>query len=621
MMRSCFLPIARTAALVLALLAPLPAGADFEAGQRAWDAGSVDEALSQWRSAADEGDRRAMLALGRLHLEGLGVLQDYVEAHKWLNLAASRGEAAALGERDALAAKMTPAQIATAQERAAAWRPGGRSDGDAPDTTAAQGGTSSPAPASSPDARRPPPRAIREAQALLASLGYRPGPADGIWGRRTGAAYRAFLRDAGLPQAETLTPQALRALRVVAERRGVTAEADRAAPAAAGTAQAPAPSEASAPRLAPAVRPDALHRAAQVGDIEVLKAALAAGVDVDARDGQGWTALMHAVNKGYPLLVEPLLAAGAGVDVRAPDGATALFIATVREDLETIALLVKAGADVSIPGPQGKTPPDVARIHGGGVLLRALGVLQVGDTFRDCEACPLMVVVPSGSYEMGSPSGEDGRDVGEGPLHRVTIPEPFAVGVYEVTFSEWDACRRDGGCTHNPGDRGWGRGDRPVINVSWEDAKDYVGWLSGETGEEYRLLSESEWEYAARAGTSTRYWWGDEGDRNRENCNGCGSRWDGEQTVLVGSFSANGFGLYDVHGNVWEWVEDCRHVDYAGAPSDGSAWIAGSTCSDRVLRGGSWGNDPWNLRSASRGWDGAGDRYDLIGFRVASTLD
>ena len=347
------------AGFALALVVARLASADFDAGQRAWDAGNVGEALSEWRAAADEGDRRAMLALGRLHLQGLGVLQDYVEAHKWLNLAASRGEVAALAERDALAAKMTPAQIATAQERAAAWRPGGRPAGDAPDATAAQAGTNSPAPASSPDARRPPPRAIREAQSLLATLGYRPGPADGIWGRRTGAAYRAFLRDAGLPQAETLTPQALRALRAVAERRGA-GEAGRDMTAAAGAAPAPASPEASPPRPAP-IRPDALHRAAQMGDIEVLKAALASGVDVDARDGQGWTALMHAVNKGYPLLVEPLLAAGAGVDVRAPDGATALFIAAVHGHTEIVALLMKAGADISIRGPKGRTPLDMAR--------------------------------------------------------------------------------------------------------------------------------------------------------------------------------------------------------------------------------------------------------------------
>ena len=145
-------------------------------------------------------------------------------------------------------------------------------------------------------------------------------------------------------------------------------------------------------------------------------------------------------------------------------------------------------------------------------------------------------------------------------------------------------------------------------------------WLSGETGKEYRLLSESEWEYAARGGTRTRYWWGDAIGRNRANCRGCGSRWDDEKTSPVGSFSANPFGLYDVHGNVWEWVEDCWNGSYRGAPTDGSAWESGD-CARRELRGGSWFNDPQNLRSADRYGDTARDRLIGVGFRVARTLD
>ena len=284
--------------LVLALVAAQPARADYEAGQKAWDAGSVGEALIQWRAAADAGDRRAMLALGRLYLQGLGVIQDYVEAHKWLNLAASRGEVAALEERDALAAQMTPAQIATAQERAATWRPGaGRADG-ARETIGAQARATTPDPApvatSGSDAGPPPPRAILEAQELLGALGYRPGPADGVWGRHTAEAYRAFLRDAGLPAAETLTPEALRAMRAVAGRgdagRGDAGRGDAGAETGPGTTAAAdaaqVPVETTAPRPAP-VRPDALHRAAQAGDIEGLTAALEAGVDIDARDGRG----------------------------------------------------------------------------------------------------------------------------------------------------------------------------------------------------------------------------------------------------------------------------------------------------------------------------------------------
>ena len=241
--------------------------------------------------------------------------------------------------------------------------------------------------------------------------------------------------------------------------------------------------------------------------------------------------------------------------------------------------------------------------------------------FRDCEGCPEMAIVPAGSYMMGSTDSESGRYRDEGPVHRVTMAQPFAVGVYEVTFAQWDTCRRDGVCSHAPSDEGWGRGSRPVMNVSWHDAKEYVRWLSRKTGKGYRLLSEAEWEYVARAGTRTRYWWGDEVGHGWTNCSDCGSRWDGDSTAPVGSFVANAFGMYDVHGNVEEWVEDCWHGGYAGAPSDGSAWTAGGNCEDRVLRGGSWFSGSRGLRSADRFRYAAGDRNDVIGFRVARILD
>ena len=257
---------------------------------------------------------------------------------------------------------------------------------------------------------------------------------------------------------------------------------------------------------------------------------------------------------------------------------------------------------------------------GNGKALEGLEEGLKGEAFRDCAECPELVVVPKGTYMMGSPSWESGRGGDESPVHRVTIGRPFAVGVYEVTFGEWDACESGGGCGgYRPSDRGWGRGRHPVINVSWEDAQAYVEWLSRKTGEAYRLLSESEWEYVARARTTTRYWWGDGIGRNRANCSGCGSRWDGRQTAPVGSFSANGFGLYDVHGNVWEWVEDCWNRSYAGAPSDGSAWESGD-CSVRVVRGGSWVSLPRLLRSADRRRNSTGYRDDHAGLRIARTL-
>ena len=243
--------------------------------------------------------------------------------------------------------------------------------------------------------------------------------------------------------------------------------------------------------------------------------------------------------------------------------------------------------------------------------------------FRDCVDCPLVVQVPAGSFLMGSPLTEAGRSADESPVHRVTFARPFVVGVYEVTFDEWDACHPGGGCSHNAPDHGWGRGDRPVVDVSWNDAKEYLRWLSSRTGHRYRLLSEGEWEYVTRAGTTTRFWWGDEIGKNRANCRACGTGWN-MQTAPVGSFPANAFGLHEVHGNVWEWVEDCHNLHYVGAPVDGSAWTTGD-CERRIIRGGSYYDfDVSNLRSANRHLDPAlvtNYRGANLGFRVARDLN
>ena len=240
--------------------------------------------------------------------------------------------------------------------------------------------------------------------------------------------------------------------------------------------------------------------------------------------------------------------------------------------------------------------------------------------FRDCPACPEMVVVPAGAFTMGSPPDEPGRDEDEEPQHRVSISRPFAVGKYEVTFAEWDACEADGGCDHQADDQGWGRDDRPAINVSWDDAKRYVAWLSRKTRASYRLLSEAEWEYVGRAGSSTIYWWGQHLGRGYADCDGCGSQWDNQQTAAVGRFDANAFGVHDTTGNVWEWIEDCWHDNYDDAPTDGSAWSSGGDCGRRILRGGSWNNEPWLVRSAARAWSLPGYRSGTIGFRVARTI-
>jgi formylglycine-generating enzyme required for sulfatase activity len=243
-----------------------------------------------------------------------------------------------------------------------------------------------------------------------------------------------------------------------------------------------------------------------------------------------------------------------------------------------------------------------------------------GSDFKECASgCPAMTVIPAGKFIMGSPENESDREASEGPPHEVTVAKPFAVSKFEVTFEEWDACVAAAACPRVP-DRG-GRGEMPVINVSWGDAKQYVGWLSQLTGKEYRLLTEAEWEYAARAGANTRYSWGDDPGMGNANCDGCGSRWDLQQTAPVGSFKPNALGLYDMHGNVWEWVEDSWHENYDGAPTDGSAWFRGGDPSFRVVRGGSWRNESArSVRAAVRVKRHTNVRFDTLGFRVARTI-
>lgn len=255
-----------------------------------------------------------------------------------------------------------------------------------------------------------------------------------------------------------------------------------------------------------------------------------------------------------------------------------------------------------------------------------------GESFRDCRECPQMVVVPDGRFTMGSPKEEAGRADDEGPQHAVTIAEAFAVGTYEVRFDEWLLCVQAGRCRPVP-DAGRGRGVRPVINVSWDDAQRYVDWLADKTGQPYRLLTEAEWEYAARADTKgPRYWTEQENacayanvyDAQGENKYKFGwDRFDCDDgypdTAPVGAFQPNAFGLYDMLGNVWEWVADCHHDSYRRAPVDGSAWVT-KDCELRVDRGGGWGDGPQVVRSADRSRDSPEGRDDGLGFRVARTL-
>lgn len=246
---------------------------------------------------------------------------------------------------------------------------------------------------------------------------------------------------------------------------------------------------------------------------------------------------------------------------------------------------------------------------------------------QDCRECPKLAVVPAGTFQMGDLSGIGSKD--ERPVHAVSIAKPFAVGVYEVTFAEWDACVAAGGCVTNPSDEGWGRGARPVINVTWDDAQSYLKWLSAKTGKTYRLPSDAEWEYAARAGSSTDYSWGNTPSHEYANygkdecCEGYAEgsdRW--VNTAPVGSFAPNAWGLYDVHGNVREWVEDCWHEDgHIGARADGGPRLEGCEANHKTYRGGSWSVMPWLLRTSNHGKSAQDVSFKNLGFRVVRELD
>jgi formylglycine-generating enzyme required for sulfatase activity len=286
-----------------------------------------------------------------------------------------------------------------------------------------------------------------------------------------------------------------------------------------------------------------------------------------------------------------------------------------------------APAVANRPTPSPVTPPNANPIP-----------ISPGQTFRDCSDCPEMVMIPSGSFMMGAPTRETERTPDQSPQHLVNLKSvafgktpitrgQFAAFVNATNYVSSDGCFTvEGGKNqHRPG-RNWRNpgfqqdDSHPVVCISWNDARSYTDWLSRKTGRIYRLPSESQWEYAARASTMTRYYWGEAIGNGNANCKGCGSQWDSQQTAPVGSFRPNAFGLYDMAGNVDQWLADCWNNNYDGAPSDGSAWTTGS-CSHRVFRGGNWYDGPSTLRSAYRSGFGPGNTASGLGFRVLRTAD
>lgn len=272
-------------------------------------------------------------------------------------------------------------------------------------------------------------------------------------------------------------------------------------------------------------------------------------------------------------------------------------------------------------------------LGGVSVVLHAQEIPAPGNAFRDCPTCPEMVVIPAGKFDMGSPPINQGRPYTEGEMRTITIARPFAIGKYEVTFDEWEACVKDKKCPALK-DEGWGRGRRPVINITWMEADGYAMWLSRKTGKQYRLPSDSEWEYAARAGSDRTRFFGLKPAQVCEYANvhdlsakkahefdwehlPCDDKF--ADTAPAGSFKPNAFGLHDMLGNVSEWVEDCIIHNWRAAPIDGSAWRA-ADCSERAFRGGSWIGHPPSYVRSSDWYKFVGARHNDLGFRIALTL-
>ena len=420
-------------------------------------------------------------------------------------------------------------------------------------------------------------------QSSLAAAGFDPGPADGVFGRRTRAAIGQWQAARGEEPTGYLNAEAAKSL------LGRAPQVD-----------APTTRESIEAGLG-------LTRA----DRRAIQSSLAAqGFDPGPADGVFGRRTRAAIGQWQAARGEE---------------PTGYLNAEAAKSLLALGAERKPEAEERVE-PDAREQARQAEVEAERERQRQQRARQPGARLRDCEACPELVVVPSGSFTMGSPETEWGRFNNEGPQRRVTIAEPFAVGVYEVTFGEWDACVSEGGCNgYQPNGEGWGRGVYPVINVSWDDARAYVQWLSQRTGKRYRLLSESEWEYVARAGTMEPFHTGETISADQANYDSSYTYGSGQKgryrgrTVQVGTFSPNAFGLHEVHGNVWEWTQDCWNEDYTGAPTDSRARETGE-CEQRVVRGGSWGDVPWLLRSADRGNNEPGIRDPKIGFRIARTL-
>ncbi|MFD1560191.1 formylglycine-generating enzyme family protein [Paraburkholderia silviterrae] len=313
-----------------------------------------------------------------------------------------------------------------------------------------------------------------------------------------------------------------------------------------------------------------------------------------------------------------------------PASAPAAPAASVAHAASSAAPAAPAPVPAPAPAPQAKTPPPPAAPTA--AQTRAAPAVatpaqpavpakvNIATTkpgphdIQDCPTCPLLIAVTPGNFMMGN----DTDDPSEKPVHRVTIGHSYALSKYAVTVAQWNACANAGACPRLSSESN-SAPNAPVRDLSWDDAQQYVKWLSKVSGKPYRLPTEAEWEYAARGGSATRYWWGNEMRKGTANCKDCGPPWRVEAPDDVGSFPANPYGFYDMAGGVWEWVSDCWHNSYKNAPDDGRTWDE-PNCQTRVIRGGSWRDGAGYMLSATRFKYDSSVRYNANGFRVARDM-
>lgn len=362
-------------------------------------------------------------------------------------------------------------------------------------------------------------------------------------------------------------------------------------------------------RAEPAADSDKVGKFSKGDDVEVTGRVVGADwyrVRVDGKTGYVFSDLIESAITARPSATQQATAAAKEKPQPATTPTASAVVPAKKEAAPVVAAKPKAETKVAVSAK--KIPADTST--------QVAAVPKVtapkGDGLRDCELCPELVQVAPGSFVMGSNNGNDN----ERPATKVTIRKPFAIGRYEVSVAEWDFCVTDGGCSYKPKRKSGQSDQAPMGNLSWLDAMEYVKWLSKKTGRSYRLPTEAEWEYAARAGTKSRYWWGGKVGKGQVDCKDCGTEWVRKNPPTVGTFGANPFGLHDTSGSVWEWTADCWNKSHDGAPRDGSARER-ADCRQRVLRGGSWRNEPSYLRSASRFNYDANVRYLVNGFRVA----